>query len=79
MLSSKVSGEISLINPAGVNDRDRYGRLLRYVSDGKGDPGLALINAGLADARYDGLDGYQRHPRQGSYRAADASHPDRCR
>jgi endonuclease YncB( thermonuclease family) len=52
-------------------DRDRYGRLLRYVDIGGRDAGLRLIKNGLAVARYDSRDGYGRHPRQRIYIAAD--------
>ena len=55
-------------------DRDRYGRLLRYV-----DAGLNLIRSGLAVARYDSRDGYGFHPRQPQYIAADRRTPNqRC-
>lgn len=52
-------------------DRDRYGRLLRYVDLGAMDSGLRLIKSGLAIARYDSRDGYGRHPREDRYIAAD--------
>jgi endonuclease YncB( thermonuclease family) len=61
---------ITLGNPASVQNRDRYGRLLRYVNRGTIDIGLRQIRAG-ADARYDGRDGYQWHPRQALYHGAD--------
>jgi endonuclease YncB( thermonuclease family) len=51
-----------------VVDRDGYGRLPRYVHDSGRDTGLGLIRRGLAKARYDGRDGYDRHPRQAKYR-----------
>jgi hypothetical protein len=60
-------------------DRDRYGRLLRYVSVGKRDAGLQQIEAGLAIARYDSRDGYGYHPREDRYIAADRDAPNkRC-
>ncbi len=74
-----VGGEARLVNPAGVDDRDHYGRLIRYVHDSGRDTGLGLIRLGLAKARYDGLDGYDRHPRQATYRRADRNNPDLCR
>lgn len=74
-----VGGEVRLVNPAGVDDRDHYRRLLRYAHDSGRDTGLALIRLGLAKARYDGRDGYDRHPRQATYRRADRSNPDLCR
>jgi hypothetical protein len=52
-------------------DRDRYGRLLRYVDVGNQDAGLRLIKNGLAIARYDSRDGYGFHPRERRYIAAD--------
>jgi endonuclease YncB( thermonuclease family) len=60
-------------------DRDRYGRLLRYVDVGSRDAGLAEIRAGLAIARYDSRDGYGFHPRENRYIDADRTTPDqRC-
>jgi micrococcal nuclease len=65
---------IRLVNPGSVMNRDRYGRSLRYVqTPGGRDVGLAQIKDG-ARARYDGRDGYQRHPKQTAYRTADAHH-----
>jgi endonuclease YncB( thermonuclease family) len=65
---------------ASDEDRDQYGRLLRYLDvqrDGhRVDAGLALIRRGLAVARYDSRDGYGRHPREDRYVAADAATPD---
>jgi endonuclease YncB( thermonuclease family) len=60
-------------------DRDRYGRLLRYVDVGAVDAGLRQIRSGLAIARYDSRDGYGFHPREPRYVAADkASRNYRC-
>jgi len=60
-------------------DRDRYGRLLRYVDVGHLDAGMRLIQNGLAVARYDSRDGYGFHPREPRYVAADKANPDvRC-
>lgn len=73
-----VGGQARLVNPKSVDNRDHYGRLLRYVHDSGRDTGLGLIKLGLAKARYDGLDGYDRHPRQTTYRRADRNNPDRC-
>ncbi len=67
-----------LSNPRSVDNRDHYGRLLRYVdSPGGRDIGAVLIRKGLADARYDSRDGYDRHPRQAKYRRLDRKYPDR--
>jgi endonuclease YncB( thermonuclease family) len=52
-------------------DRDRYGRLLRYVDVGGVDAGLRQIRSGMAIARYDSRDGYGFHPREPRYIAAD--------
>jgi endonuclease YncB( thermonuclease family) len=54
-------------------DRDRYGRLLRYVDVDGADAGLRLVKRGLAIARYDSRDGYGHHPREERYVAADAA------
>lgn len=54
------------------DDRDRYGRILRYVDVRGVDAGLELIRGGFAIARYDSRDGYGRHPREDAYVAADA-------
>jgi hypothetical protein len=74
-----LGNQVRLINPASVNDQDKYGRLLRYVQTlGGRDLGLAQIKDG-ARARYDSRDGYQWHPRQGRYHYADAHHANyRC-
>jgi endonuclease YncB( thermonuclease family) len=63
--------EVRLVNPATVQDLDRYGRLLRYVDVDVDDSGLAQIKAGLGSARYDSRDGYEEHPRESEYRATD--------
>lgn len=69
---------VTLINPSGVDDKDRYGRKLRYVQARSLDIGLGQINHG-AKARYDSRDGYDRHPREATYRKADSRHADyRC-
>ena len=74
-----IGSRIRLGNPASVVNRDRYGRILRYVETPAGqDLGLAQIKDG-ARARYDSTDGYQRHPRQADYHRADAQDPGyRC-
>jgi endonuclease YncB( thermonuclease family) len=60
-------------------DRDRYGRLLRYVDVAGVDAGLRQIQQGFAIARYDSRDGYGYHPREPRYIAADkASHDIGC-
>jgi endonuclease YncB( thermonuclease family) len=57
----------------GDEDKDRFGRPLRYVEVGTVDVGYELIRAGYAIARYDSRDGYGPHPRENAYIAADAS------
>lgn len=59
--------------PGARDDRDQYGRLLRYVEVDGQDVGLAQINNGYAIARYDSRDGYGAHPRESDYVAADAA------
>lgn len=71
-----VNGKaVTLIAVAGRDDKDRYGRLLRYVSVDGRDAGLMQLRLGLAHARYDGRDGYGTHPRQDEYVGADAASP----
>lgn len=77
-LDKWVGDEARLVNPAGVDNKDAYDRLLRYVHASGRDTGLALIRKGLAKARYDGRDGYDRHPRQKQYRRADRRSDDVC-
>lgn len=57
-------------------DRDQYGRLLRYVDVGRVDVGLHQVRGRLASARYDSRDGYGFHPRENRYIAADRATPD---
>ena len=68
---------VQLVHPAGVADTDPYGRLLRYVDlpDGT-DAGLAQLEAGWARTAYDSTDGYPKHSREATYRAADAGAAD---
>lgn len=74
-MSRLVAGKRVVLLPGARSDSDRYGRLLRYVEVDGVDANLAMIAAGMAVARYDGLDGYGRHPRQDAYRATDAATP----
>ncbi len=73
LLRDLVEGQdVTLVNPASVDDADQYGRILRYVDTGTGvDAALELLKAGYAIARYDYLDGYDWHPRQDAYRVLD--------
>ena len=61
-----------------MTDRDKYGRLIRYVDVGEQDAGMGQIMGGFARARYDSRDGYGRHPRQDDYVAADAATQSIC-
>ena len=72
-LNRLVEDRVRLVNPVSTDDKDHYGRLLRYVRDGGRDAGLAQIRKGFAHARYDSLDGYDRHPSQATYRRVDAN------
>ena len=68
---------VTLVQAGPRNDRDRYGRFVRYVHVGKTDVGLAQLEAGVAVHRYDGLgDNYPTHPRRDAYVAADKAHPN---
>ena len=66
-LDQLVEGRVRLVNPGSTDDRDHYGRLLRYVRDGGRDTGLVQIRMGYADARYDW------HPNQSKHRRTDAT------
>ena len=57
---------------------DRYGRELGYIQYRGLDIGKVLVAEGLAHARYDSLDGYHFHPRQGDYHATDAVTRNLC-
>lgn len=71
-LAALVLGESVELVPGGVDDRDRYDRLLRYVDVDGVDAGLLLIEEGLAVSRYDSRDGYGEHRRERAYVEADA-------
>lgn len=78
-LRALVEGaKVTLVNPASVQDEDRYGRLLRYVDRAGRDAGHDLLKRGLAVARYDSRDGYDHHPRQSKYRKADRAVTSGC-
>ena len=63
---------------AGGDDRDRYGRLLRYLDIDGQDPGLELIRAGLAVAAFDSRTGYEKHTREDSYVSLDEDTTSFC-
>lgn len=77
-LATKVLNREVELTAGAVDDRDSYGRILRYVDINGRDAGLAMIEGGFAVARYDSRDGYGRHPREDGYVAADAAAPDIC-
>jgi endonuclease YncB( thermonuclease family) len=64
--------------PGAADDRDGYGRLLRYVDADGTDVGEQLIRGGLAVTRYGSADGYGAHPREQRYLAADSSSAPVC-
>ena len=72
-----VGSTIRLGNPSSVQNTDTYDRKLRYVLVSGVDVGLRQIRQG-AKARYDGRDGYDKHPRQRKYRRADKKNADFC-
>lgn len=72
-----VAGKRVRLTASARADRDRYGRLLRYVNIGRTDAGLRQIRAGLAVARYDSRDGYGAHPREKLYVRADRMVPNK--
>ncbi|WP_404433863.1 hypothetical protein LG299_04980 [Microbacterium lacus] len=67
-----ASGDpVTLELPAGQNDQDQHGRLVRYVTTPAGvDLGLLQLQSGNAVARYDSRDGYPQHPREENYHAS---------
>jgi endonuclease YncB( thermonuclease family) len=77
-MASLVQGEQVDLVAGARDDRDRYDRILRYVDVGGHDAGLALIEQGLAIARYDSRDGYGRHDRETAYVASDRATQHLC-
>ena len=77
-LARLVAGQPITLVAGAQDDRDRYGRLLRYLDVGPVDAGLELIRDGYAIARYDSRDGYGRHPREDTYVAADGTSASVC-
>jgi endonuclease YncB( thermonuclease family) len=72
-MQALVGGREVVLSNGARDDRDRYGRILRYVDVDEIDAGLTLIEDGLAIARYDSRDGYGSHPRESGYVTADAA------
>ena len=77
-LADLVMNQVVTVTPGARDDRDTYGRLLRYLDVNGVDAGRALIERGLAIARYDSRDGYGGHPREAEYVAADEASPPAC-
>lgn len=77
-LTNLIEGKEVTLESGGASDVDKYGRLLRYVNVNGKDLGTTMIEAGLAIARYDGLDGYEEHPKQNDYRKLDMMVPNLC-
>jgi endonuclease YncB( thermonuclease family) len=76
MSALTLGKKVELVTTGKQDNRDRYGRLIRYVDvSGTKDAGYRLIATGYAVARYDSRDGYGWHVRQASYVAADADSP----
>jgi micrococcal nuclease len=74
-----LNDEVELIS-GGTDDRDRYGRLLRYVDIGETDTGLLLIQEGFAIAKYDSRQvGYPKHNRESAYISADSTSSNICK
>lgn len=71
------TNKISLVL-ADTDDKDRYGRLLRYVDVDGQDVGLELIKDGYAVAAYDSRTNYPKHVREDSYISEDESSPNFC-
>lgn len=69
-MADLLHGGIRLENRSG---RDRYGRILAYVTTNEGwDIGTAMLREGLAVARYDSRDGYDWHAKERKYHRIDA-------
>jgi len=60
-----------VLTPGARDDVDKYGRMLRYVDVDGVDAGQAMLESGLAIARYDSRDGYGKHTREDAYLVAD--------
>lgn len=73
-----LNKSVTVSNPTTVRDADKYGRALRSISVNGKDVGASMIWAGLANARYDGLDGYQWHWQQTRYRDLDKKVHHKC-
>jgi endonuclease YncB( thermonuclease family) len=77
-LKELIGNQEIILELAGTDDVDKFGRLLRYIEVGGEDVGLSLIEAGHANAAYDSRTGYPKHFREDSYIAADSASKDFC-
>jgi len=75
-MAGLVGGKDVVLTGGARDDVDKYGRLLRYVDVDGVDAGAAMIDSGLAIARYDSRDGYGKHPREDEYLLADSVSPN---
>lgn len=75
LTSFLAPGGAVLVSVPGRDDKDQYGRLLRYVQINGEDAGTHMLRSGWAIARYDGRDGYGSHPLQATYISVDDSAP----
>lgn len=82
LVGDLVTGREVTLVVGSSDDRDRYGRLLRFVEvtvdDVVVDVGLRQLEAGLAAEVYDSRTGYARHDREDAYVAADDDAADVC-
>jgi hypothetical protein len=67
-LASMVLNQTVTLEPSD-EDRDKYGRLLRYVVVKGVDAGGQMLAKGYAITRYNSTDGYGLHPREAEYEA----------
>lgn len=77
-LTKMIGGRPVTLAKGPVSDRDKYGRILRYIEVDGRDLNLAQITSGHAKAAYDSRSGYGRHPREAAYIAADAKTRHMC-
>lgn len=77
-LTELLEGKVVELVKGGTQNRDRYGRHLRYVEIEGIDVGRALLDAGWAIARYDSRDGYGEHLREDEYILADDVSTNLC-
>jgi endonuclease YncB( thermonuclease family) len=75
-LTALVLNRTVALRGGAQDDRDKYGRALRYVETAAYDAGFVLIQEGLAIARYDSRDGYGSHAKEADYVAADEVSPN---